>query len=77
MYETHSDGSTALHQDRQEHCLRRMPGELPVCVQDFLHGRKPEVREERQIILYCIAKKGRCGLSLSVKEKNIDTRISI
>ena len=30
----------------EEGRLRRVPDFLPVCMQDFLHGREPELREQ-------------------------------
>ena len=48
-YEAHQDGQQA---DDAVHALhgrlRRMSGILPVCLQDFLHGGQPALREVRR-----------------------------
>ena len=44
--EAHQDGQQTIHaEDPENWWLRRMPGILPVCVQDFLHGRQSGLRK--------------------------------
>ncbi len=46
-----SNCSEALHQGGQKHRVRRVPGELPVGMQNLLHSCQPEVREGRKVIV--------------------------
>ena len=48
-YEAHQDGQQANDAVHALHGrLRRMSGILPVCLQDFLHGGQPALREVRR-----------------------------
>ena len=48
-HETHQDGQQADDAVYALHGrLRRMPGILPVCLQDFLHGGQSALREVRR-----------------------------